>query len=217
MRKAPDPSARIALLKRARSELAKKKIKGPVNAEEMATIAGLTWRALKPQVEADADWPCLMRGSEGVAYQFNPKAVLDHMIARLEEKLKERTTRNRRIAEMAGIAPDLADTGMSLDELRVLDQLQVSTQRRKIEQRNYVPLVEFEAVIADVLSTMQAETLSMVGRLDPAGKWPPLVREQVREEGRNLLVRIHDKLGKRLTSDARASSRDRKGARATRH
>lgn len=215
-RQAPDQSARIALLKAARANLRKQKIKGPVNADEMAKIAGQTWRNLKPQIEADPEWPCLMRGSEGVAYQFDPKAVLDHMVKRLEEKLKERTDRNRRIAEMAGFQPELADTGLSIEELRHLDQLQTSVQRRKIEQRSYVPLADHEAIIADLFSTMQAETLSTVGRLDPAGKWPALVRAAVREEMRSLLVRIHDQLGSHLNPDAKSARRGRTGARAAR-
>jgi hypothetical protein len=215
-RRAPDPSARIALLKAARKSLVASKIKGPVNADEMAKIAGLTWRALKVQVEADPEWPCLMRGSEGVAYQFDPKAVLDHMVRRHEEKLKHRTSRNRDIARLAGISPDLADTGMTLDELRVLDQLQVSTQKRKIEQGAYVPLADYEAVIADMLTTIQSEILSTVGRLDPSGKWPAQIRHQVREEGRSLLVRLHDKLAAMLNPDASTARRNRRGARTAR-
>lgn len=215
-RQSPDPSARIALLKAARVNLVKSKIKGPVNGHEMAKIAGMTWRNLKFQIEADPDWPCLMRGSEGVAYQFDPRKVLDHMVRRLQAKLNERTTRNRRIAEMAGFDPDLADTGLSIDELRQLDALQVSVQRRKIEQRTYVPLGEFEAVLADVFSTMQAETLSLVGRLDPSGRWPAPVRADVKDELRSLLVRLHDKLGKNFNPNARTARSRRRGAGAAR-
>lgn len=215
-RQPPDPSARIALLKERRAQLVKRKIKGPVNGEEMAKIAGVTWRSLKPQIEEDPEWPCLARGSEGVAYQFKPREVLDHMIRRLEEKLKDRTARNRRIAEMAGFDPKLADTGMSLEELRQLDTLQVSVQRRKIEQRSYVPLDEFEAIIADVFTTIQAETLSTAGRLDPSGKWPGPVRAAVKEEMRSLLVRLHDKLGSRFNPNAGTAGGNRRGTRATR-
>ena len=221
-RQAPDPTARIALLKAARAKLVKSKIKGPVNADEMAKIAGMTWRNLKPQVEEDADWPCLMRGSEGVAYQFDPKKVLDHMVKRLEAKLQERHDRSARLAKIAGFPEELAQTGLSIEELRHLDALQVSVQRRKIEQRNFVPLAEFEAVIADVFSTMQAETLSLVGRLDPSGRWPATVRADVKDELRSLLVRLHDKLGARFNPDAVRTSRagtagrSRRGARAAR-
>jgi hypothetical protein len=215
-RQAPDPSARIAALKERRKQFVASKVKGPLNAEEMAAAIGMTWRQLKTYVEADPDFPCLLRGSEGSPYQFDAKKVFDHLIRFFESKLKERNDRNRRIAEMAGFEPEMADTGLSLEELRQLDFLQTSNQRKKIEQRQYVPLAEFEGVIADVFTTIQSETLSMVGRLDPAGKWPALVREQVREEGRNLLVRIHDKLGKRLNPDAVTTGRGRRGAQAAR-
>lgn len=215
-RKAPDPSARIALLKAARDNLRKAKIKGPVNADELAKIVGMTWRQLKTYVEPDPDFPCLMRGSEGVAYQFDPKAALDYLIKRFERELEARKQRNKRIAQMAGFPEEMADTGLSLEDLRLLDQLQVNAQRRKIEQGLYVTAAEHEAAVTDLLTTMREETLSAVGRLDPSGKWPAVIRNQVREELRSILVRVHDKLGEHFNPDvqtARAGSGRTRAAR----
>jgi hypothetical protein len=212
-----DPSARIELLKARRAKFVKSKIKGPVQAEELAQIVGMSWRStLKPMVDEDPNFPCLMRGSEGVAYKFDALKAIDYIIKVLAAKLKERTTRIAAMAEMAGFDPQLAEAGMSLDELRTLDALQVSMQRRKIEQRNYVPLAEFEATIADIFSTIQAELLSTAGRLDPSGRWPAAVRNAVREEMRSVLVRTHDKLGKRLNPNAATAPRRTGRARSAR-
>lgn len=215
-RKASDPTARIAQLKAARAKFVKSKIKGPLNGGEMAQAVQMSWRWFKQIVDDDDGFPCLLRGSEGSPYQFDPRPVFDHMIKRLQEQLQDRSTRNRRLAEVAGISPELADSGMSLEEIRMLDAIQVSTQRRKIEQRLYVQLAEHEAVIADVFSTIQAEVLSTAGRLDPSGRWQAAIRNQVREEMRNLLVRLHDRLGARLNGNAGTARGNRRGARASR-
>jgi hypothetical protein len=117
-----------------------------------------------------------MRGSEGRLPVRSAAGARSHDQAAARSSCRIGRRATAVIAEVAGISPELADSGMSLEELRMLDaMLQVSTQRRKIEQRLYVPLAEHEAVIADVFTTMQAEVLSTVGRLDPSGKWPAAV------------------------------------------
>jgi hypothetical protein len=215
-RKAPDPSARIALLKAARANLVKLKIKGPLNGDEMAKACGVTWRTLKPMLEADPKWPCLMRGSEGVAYQIEPRSFIDYWIKKLEAQLAERRSKAEKIALIAGFAPEVAATGLSLEELRQLDAMQINAQRRKIEQGTYIPLAKFESIIVDILTTMQTETLATVSRMDPAGKWPPEVRAGVAEAMKSLLVRLHDKLGAKFDPDVQSDSAPRKRVRTPR-
>lgn len=215
-RAAPDPSARIAQLKAARAKFVKSKIKGNLNADEMAKACGVTWRTLKPLVEADPNWPCLMRGSEGSAYQFQPLKVFDYWIRKLEAQLAERRSKASKIAKLAGFSEEMAATGMSLEDLRTIDAMQVSQQRRRIEQGSYVPLAHHEAVMIDVFTTLQTELLATVSRLDPAGKWPPPVRTSVQDSMKSLLVKLHDKIGAKFDPHAQPAGRTGKRARAAR-
>lgn len=201
-RKTPNPSPRIAKLEAARKTIRRKLI---VNGEDLSKIVGLTWRRLRDLVEADPEWPVIRKGSEGVSYEFDAKAVLDHMIRRAKEQMVGRHKRADRIATMSGvlISPELlAQDQLSINDLRTIDTLQTSAQRRKIEQRHYVRRDEAEAVITDLFSTMQAETMATVSRLDPAGRWPSQVRAEVAEAVRGLLVTLHDKVGDWLKPDA---------------
>lgn len=221
-RQPSDPSARLALLRDAldktRAELKGKKGDARfVNADEMAAIAGITWKAMKPQVEADPKWPVQRKGSEGVAYLFAPVKVLEHMIAGLEAKLAQREERAARIARMSGVAVAPAQASLDVRELKAIDDLQTSVQRRKIEQGFYVKRADHEATVADIFSTMQAETLATVSRLDPAGRWPATVRVEVADAMRTLLVRLHDKIGAKLKPDDSGPTRPgRSRARAAR-
>jgi hypothetical protein len=180
------------------------------NADEMAAIAGMTWRNLKPQVDEDPAFPIVSRGSEGKPWVFDGRAVLDHMIARLELEAKEQQAREERVALMAGISPDLAASGMSVADLVKIDQLQTNAQRRKIEQGEYVRRDDAENAITGMFTTMQSETLATVSRLDPAGQWPPEVRAAVADALRTLLVRVHNGVSGWLKSDAGSGSETRR-------
>lgn len=202
MRRRSDPSPRLTMLRNARRKLKKGEM---FNADEMAAVAGMTWRNMKPQVEADPKWPTVRRGSEGVAWQFNGRDVLGHMIGKLEVEQKERDARSARVAAMAGIPAEVARSGISVADLVKIDQLQTSAQRRKIEQREYVRRIEAENVITGIFTTMQSETLSLVAKLDPAGRWPASVRSEISDELRTLLVKLRDQVEGWLTEDARST------------
>jgi hypothetical protein len=206
MRRAADPAARLERLRGARKRLKRGEL---FNADEMAGVAGMTWRNMKPMVEADANWPVLRRGSEGVAWQFEGRAVLDHMIAALEVAQRERDARAARVAKMTGITVEQAQSGLSVSDLAKIDQLQTSAQRRKIEQREWVRRDEAESVITGVFTTIQSETLATVSRLDAAGRWPANVRAEVADEMRSYLVRLHDQVAGWLTPDAGPKSKPR--------
>lgn len=204
-----DPSARLAVLRAARAIVGEG---DKLNQAELATAIGLTTRQLREHLAEHPEWPVEQRGSEGKDYIFDGGAILDAMIAHWEGKLREREERAERIAKLAGITvPAEAAGRLSLQDLREIEKLGREAQRRKIEQRDYVPKAEHEAVLTDVFTTVQTEILSAHAVLDPAGKWPPDVRADVIDFGRTLLVTIHDKIKDRLT-DERSGRRARKRA-----
>lgn len=198
-RRAVDPSARIVRLQAARDLL---KAGDVLNLEEMATAAGITSRHLKPMIDEDPDFPVIQRGSEGVAWQFDAFKVIAHMIARAEQTLAERRARIERLQDLAGIVVPEVPMDLSLPEIRELDRLQTAAQRRKIEQGNYVPKADFQAVVGDLLAFFQRETLGLISRIDAEGKLPAAIREAVEEDLRDMLVRTHDSVAKHLSADA---------------
>lgn len=212
MRKIADPTARLAALREARKAVKKGEV---FNADDMAAITGQTWRNLKPQVDADPGWPILKRGAEGVAWQFDGRAVLDHMIAGLEAQAKARDERERRKAELAGIhARSPEKTGLTVGEYAEIDRMQTAAQRRKIEQRVYTLDSEHRQVVTLIFSTVQNELLAAPSRLDAAGQWSPEIRANVADALRTLAVRIHDQVKDKLTEYARPADKPRSRSRA---
>jgi hypothetical protein len=198
-RRAADPSARIAHLKAAREMVQPGEV---LNAQEFAAAAGMSWRMLKQMIDQDEGWPIKVRGSEGSGWQIEAVPAIDHMIAHYQGKLAERRANMERLRDLAGIEAPVVSPELSISDLRALDQIQNSVQRRKIEQGLYVLASEHREIIGDLMVLFREETMGLIGRVDAAGRWPEGVREEVVEDLRNMLVRTHDKAAVHLGADA---------------
>jgi hypothetical protein len=194
-----EPSQRIARLVAARKHLKRGEV---LNGEEMAAAAGMTWRQMKPLIDNDRAWPIKQRGYEGVAWQFEPRKVIDHMIRQDRAKLAESVKRRDRLTAMAGVEVEKG-SDYSLSELREIDRLQESAHRRKIEQNKYMLREEVETLFANYAATVQTELLAIPSVKDPAGQWPPEIRLGVVDGIRDGLVRAHDAAGELITRNAR--------------
>jgi hypothetical protein len=209
-RQPADPSARLAVLRAVRKAV------GPGEefiGEEMAKVLRVSWRSLSDLIDDHPEWPVLQRGSEGIPWRFNGRALIDAMIASYQAVQKERAARSARIQALSGVAiPKEAAERFSLVELKQIDGLQREIQRRKVEQRGYVPIDEHRRIVTSIFTTVQTEILSAAPELDPAGKWPAEVRAAVIDHNRTLLVRLHDQVRDRLTDDVRPARRARRRA-----
>jgi hypothetical protein len=207
VRKPADPTARLALLTAARAQVEPGTI---LNAADMARVAGMTWRNLNITIERDPAFPVVKRGSEGIAWEFNAAAAIDHMIGVCRSVIADNDQHAARIARMAGMdVPASIGAGLSLQDFTIVDRLQREAQRRKIEQRDYVPRREVERLVEGMLGLVQNNMIGRAGKLDPAGKWPAQIRAEIVEEDRSFLVRLHDHLGAWLKDDAKRSRRAR--------
>jgi hypothetical protein len=205
-----DPSARLAILREVRKHI---KAGEEFIGDEMAKVLRLSWRHLSELIDEHPEWPVLQRGSEGVPWRFEGRALIDAMIAHYEAVQKERAARSARIQQLSGLPiPKEAAGRYSLAELKQIDGLQREVQRRKVEQRGYVTIEEHRRVITSIFTTIQTEILSAAPELDPAGKWPADVRADVIDRNRTLLVRLHDQVRDRLTDDVRPARRARRRA-----
>lgn len=196
----PDPSQLIARLTAAKKLVKPGEI---LNLEEMATAAGITARHLKPQIDDDPEWPIVQRGSEGVPWQLDGRAVIAHMVRRAKEKLALRDTQRKRLARLAGLEVETTGDAPSLAEMREADRLQQSLHRRKIEQGEYVPRTQVYGLVVDLLSLFQTETMATRAALDPGGLWPTDVADAVDDRMRETLIRVHDRAEEFVPKDAR--------------
>lgn len=181
-----DPSRLIARL-RAALKVAKKDSKA--DASLMAEIVGMTWRNLRDTyIEPDSAFPIVARGAEGQAWEFHVRSVLTHMLKRAEE----RVAANRRLAdERAGLlnftVPE-EEEALGFAEISRLADL---TYRMLDEQKSmglYVSAERHRMIVGGLLMKVRDSLQGAVGRIDPAGKLPPAVREAIKHELTTIML-----------------------------
>ena len=184
-----DPTRLIARLKAA---LETARPRDTANAELMAQIAGMTWRnLLKTHIEPDADFPILARGAEGVAWEFNVRAVLRHMIKRADERIAHNVRRAKDQARLTGfIVPD-EDLGLDIAQLRHQQVMTFDLIDRMAASGELVSRTEVTAQFAGVLQHLRDFTVGLTTQRDPEGKWPPERRRQHEDDCRAIALEIH--------------------------
>lgn len=180
-----------------------------VNAAALAKAAGITWRVLERWINADEAFPVLQRGRTGEPWRFDLVAVLDYLIDKarsLHAGKEARLASNARLAGFGGAdgaAPSpeasggpgaVASNANDFRGLKALAETQMITHRLKQMQGDYVRADVVMALMLDMMTTMQTETLAITAKLDPAGQWPAGHRAAVEAEMRTVLVAVRDKL-----------------------
>lgn len=207
-----DQTARLEQWRAARKAIGRRK-KVRLNAEELAKLLGWTWRYLRQRIDADQDFPVEQRGNMGVPWQFDAAAVLDHLIALASRALQERERRTAEVSRLAGLGgtvvhspgdnpagPGSAARDM-LERARAISALLDVQARVRSDKQRLGRLVDVDAakaVLWEMMTTMQTETLAVSAKLDPAGQWEPSLRAGVDEALRNVLVHVRDKLDEKL-------------------
>lgn len=186
-----DPSTRRARLVEAL------KLVGPrdiFNLNKLALAAGIPDRLMSREIKADKKFPVKIYGAEGIEYEFYAVKAIKYMIGVCDAKLALRRSKMDLISSLSGIeVPTSTSRDFGIAELKQIDQIQTSTQKRKIEQSVYVLKTHHERCITELATLVQTEVLSTASRLDASGQWPPDIRSSVEEALKDILVVIHDK------------------------
>jgi len=179
-----------------------------VNATEFARATGATWRIVERWIIADPEFPVVQRGRMGEPWRFDLVASLDHLLKRARALAAGRGARLAEVARLAGFggaegaapSPNVsagpgtaADRATDARGLKALAEAQMMTHRLKQMQGDYVRRDAVEALLDDLMTTIQSETLGITSKLDPAGQWPADLRASVESELRTVLVTVRDK------------------------
>lgn len=187
----PDPTERRARLAEA---LKLFKPRDKINLSQLALAAGIPDRLMSREVKADSKFPVKTYGAEGVEYEFYAVKAIKYMIGVCDAKIAARRSKMDLISTLSGLEiPTSASRDFGIAELKQIDQIQTSTQKRKIEQSIYVLRTHHESCITELATLVQTEVLSAASRLDASGQWPPEIRASVEEALKDILVVIHDK------------------------
>lgn len=186
---------RLEQLRAARKRIRKGET---LTAEPMASLLSLSWKALGDKIAADPGVPIVQRGSRGVEWQFDARAVVDYFI-RLEEAEARKA---RRVAELGGLGAAGADVvaSMGLADLAKADAVATSVQRKKIEQGEYMPRTRVVQAFDRYTDTVVSQFLNVTHRIDPTGALPVEVRAMLDNEMRNVLLALHDAASREMAA-----------------
>ena len=184
-----------------------------VNATALARATGATWRIVERWILADDAFPLVQRGGMGTPWQFDLAKSLDHLISRARTLQAGRGARQAEVARRSGFevaggvtpsppvdnGPGVA-AGLAVDRrsdamaLKSMAEAKMTTHRLKVMQGEYLRTDLVVALLGDIMTTMQTETLAISAKLDPAGQWPVDLRQNVEDELRTTLVNVRDRL-----------------------
>lgn len=205
-RVATDPSQFLSTLEAGRAGATPGQ---EVNAAALAKATGITWRVLERWIAADEAFPVMLRGRTGEPWCFDLVVVLDYLINKARSLNAGKEARLASAARLAGFdsadgaapspeasgGPDtVAGSANDFRGFKALAETQMITHRLKQMQGDYVRADTVMALLLDLMTTMQTETLAVTAKLDPAGQWPAGHRAAVEAEMRTVLVVVRDKL-----------------------
>lgn len=215
MRAPSDPVARLAKLEAARAEV------GPdetFKAEDMARVAGMTWRNMREIVAADPDFPIVSRGGPGLPYVFNGVAVLEYMIAGARAVQAKRAATEDRATFLAGIVSSPSDESPSgasrsggpgvaaremLEHVRTWDKIidvRAKLRAEMVAAGDLVRRKDVDDFLWRWLSGLQSSVLAIEQRIDKANLLEPAVRRAVKDELNATLVTMRADLEKEIAA-----------------
>lgn len=203
-----DPVGRLAKLEAIRGGVKPRTV---VNAAELETALGITWRFLKQMIDTDPGFPVKVRGDMGVPWEFSLRKVLDHLIKQARAAQAGRERRRADVSRLAGLGtsagvsspgdPTGEGAGTAaremLEEARALDallSLQTRVRQERERQNQLLDRGKTQEFLWRWLSTLQSEVLAIRQRLDKANTLPPDVRQGLDDELASILVTMRDAL-----------------------
>jgi hypothetical protein len=208
-----DPNQLIARLEAAAAKAGPKSV---ADAALMAEIVGMTWRnLLKTYIEPDKDFPIVARGSEGVAWQFNIRAVLKHLIKRAQQRIDANLQRVQERASLLGFTVPDEEQGLSFADVTRLADLTYRVENEKVSQGERISRDRHRLVVGGLMMKLRDSLQGSISRIDPAGKLPPVVKEALTEQVTAIMLTCH-KDAQAFLEESRAPTKPPRNRRTAR-
>ena len=188
------------LIRRLEAALKVAKPRDVVDAVVMSKIAGMTWRnLLVTHIEPDPAFPIKRRGAEGVAWEFQAKKVIGHMIKRARERMAANEAAARRVHQLTSFTvPEDPEGPVSLADLSKLADLTMKAQAEKTRQGQYVPASKVRDFLISYNAAVTGGILGVSQVADPNGNLDPAVRVVVDNELRSVAAHVGSMVDKFL-------------------
>lgn len=180
------------LIRRMEAALKVAKPRDVVDAVVMSKIAGMSWRnLLVTHIEPDPAFPIKRRGAEGVAWEFQAKKVITHMIKRARERMAANEAAARRVHQLTSFTvPEDPEGPVSLADLSKLADLTMKAQAEKTRQGQYVAASKVRDFLISYNAAVTGGILGVSQVADPNGNLDPAVRVVVDNELRSVAAHV---------------------------
>jgi hypothetical protein len=178
--------------------------------QQLADLYGVTSsRFVTLSKKRFPDFPAAER-HEDRTHWFPARAAVASMVQYMEDQARGKTRRARRAAEVvsqvqeeraeAAAAPPQIEP-LSPAELDRLASAQTRIWKLRKEQGLYVLAVDVQRIARGLNTMLTREVMGMVSEIDPNGEMSPRQREVVKSKCRDIVLKMHDIVGRFLEGD----------------
>lgn len=167
-----------------------------VNMDEMAGILGVSLPTMRALLKRYEDFPVLSRGAKGIAWQFDPEAVVAFMRDQQEAERAAQAARDELLAQVVlpGLdPPEGAGTVSAQDRLRTAQAMRAEDALAK-ERGFLVAKHEMRAALIGIWPELTRSILAIPGQMARQHNLPPAVERDMRNRAITALRDTHGRL-----------------------
>lgn len=187
-------TARLKKLEAAQVRAEAMPSKTRLDARPMAELLGTTWVSVRdwcdeiPKLESSG---AVVRGGNGIKWQFEPKRTIKILIAHFRSTLASQAKKSRQITSAVGVT--LTDDGEapSLSETKDLVNMTVTVVSAAEKQHRYTLSSDVLAFLEGYNQRVLDGILGVRTKVDPNGNLPPHVRASIDNYLRQVATAVH--------------------------
>jgi len=193
-RPASSLSSRLTKLESAKARAAKLKRGTLLSSRPMAELLGVSWPVLRTwcdEIEPLERSGAVIRGGNGIEWQFEPRETVKHLIAHFKTRMAGQAKKSRAITKAIGVTLSADEEAPSLSETKSLVELTMTVTAAKEKQGGYAPAADVRDFIIGYNQAILDGILGVRTKVDPSGALSPAMRKAVDDELRALAVNVN--------------------------
>lgn len=187
-------TARLKKLEAAQVRAEAMPSKTRLDARPMAELLGTTWVSVRdwcdeiPKLESSG---AVVRGGNGIKWQFEPKRTIKILIAHFRASLASQAKKSRQITSAVGVTLSDGDEAGSMSEIKDQVAMTISLVGMAEKQGVYVHAQKARDFIAGYNQALVDDILGVKTQVDPNGNLAPHIRAEIDKYLRSVATRAH--------------------------
>lgn len=185
---------RLKRLETAREKAVKLPRGTILGAKPMADLIAVRWPTLRDwcdEIDALETKGAMVRGGNGVDYEFKPLKAIDVLIKHFGARVAAQRQKNRKINRATGIQLSESDDDVSFQDARGQVGLTVTVVDYRIKQGNYTPKQNVVDLFSEYNQMVVNGILGIRTKMDPSGSREKYTKAELDDALRVLATNIH--------------------------